>query len=103
NKADDALYLLGELNERADNLPEALDSYQYLVANYSTSPLHTDAILRIANCQLRQGNYAATLAGLEAAPQATFSRGNDVSLLKGYALLGLGKYPEAEQSFIPVV
>ena len=103
NKADDALYLLGELHERSGNLRDARAAYQRVISNYSSSPLLADAVIRVANCTLQEGEYKETLAGLERSAPITADRTSDVALLRGYALLGLENYREAEQAFITVV
>jgi TolA-binding protein len=103
NKADDALYLLGELHERAENVDAAKEAYSRLINNYSNSPLLADAVIRVANCNLREGRYRETLAAFDATPAVAATRPSDVALLRGYALLGLDNYREAEQAFIVVI
>jgi TolA-binding protein len=102
-KADDALYLLGELHERSGNLADARAAYQRVINAYPTSQLLDDAVIRVANCTLLEGEYQETIAGLDRATAAISARTGDVALLRGYAQLGLGNYTEAEKAFITVV
>ena len=87
----EGLYWRGELEDDAE---EARDCYRRLLRSHPGHPSSSKARLRLAQYFYARGDYGAVLAGLKG------SSDGPCLYIRGRALLALGRYGEARESFL---